>query len=493
MSNKYFDFWHIQHPVFLSGSKNLFSAGPSHKLKERLITQLSVGMHLQIFEGDPGTGKTSILKNIASDLSPNTWDVLYLSASDELLYSTYVKRLMSFLNTSEPHQVFPSLQKIVSNLERLSKSRRKILILLDIDSTAKNIDSFSREARALFEIIQSHDLTLYSIISIPKEFNAMMMPLIEKTAWHGALPPFRRKEMQQIIQIYLDKANLSPNLFDESVVEYIFKNANGSLTKALQLCESLLIDASIAESMLIKTPTMESPTKEHDLPYGSNPTHLQEVVSQPPQSLELASSTRSSFKFELETAVENILEKQKPQNSSPTNDISQGPKNQAIMNVQTHSLSDSPTEDTSKQDLNIDDKMSLPLREPKNMLQSSISSANLELDIDSGLVNDALMSKSTLNQNLIKAEDLTVDSLGITQDKPNIDKSWVEPGIATQQPNSNQADNEDKANVHDNEASVNTKVSEEKVTSKKGKKSRVKPKRQEPKQRQSLSSLTKPL
>jgi hypothetical protein len=490
VSNKYFDFWHIQHPVFLSGSKNLFSVGPSHKLKERLITQLSVGMHLQIFEGDPGTGKTSILKNIASDLSPNAWDVLYLSASDELLYSTYIKKLMSFLNTSEPQQVFPSLQKIVSNLERLSKSRRKILILLDIDSTAKNIDSFSREARALFEIVQSHDLTLYSIISIPKEFNAMMMPLIEKSAWHGALPPFKRKEMQQIIQLYLENANLSPNLFDEPVLEYIFKNANGSFTKALQLSESLLIDASIADSMIIKYPTMESPVKEHDLAYSSNPTHLQEVLSQPSQPLELASNPQASVKFELDTAVEDNTEKQLPQKLSPINDISQSTPNQTTMNAQLDGANASSEKVAS---LSIDKEFPISLSKPKDNSKSSISSPNLVLDIDSDLVNDALMPESSLNQNSIKTIDLTIDSLGESQGEPNKDKSSLEPGVSPNQPNSASANKEDKPSAHENEPLVNTKASDEKETPKKGKKSRVKPKSQEPKQRQSLSSLTKPL
>jgi hypothetical protein len=317
-----------------------------------------------------------------------------------------------------------------------------------------------------------------------------MMPLIEKSAWQGALPPFKRKEMQQIIEIYLEKANLSPKLFEEPVIEYIFKNANGSFTKALQLSESLLIDASIADSMIIKSHTMESPVKEHDLAYSSNSNHIQEPLSRPSQPLELASNPRAPVKFELDTAVEDITEKQLPQKLSPFNDISQSTPNQSIMNAQPKGTNASSEKDAS---LSIDNESPISLSKPKDHSASSSSSPRLELDIGSDLVNDALMPESSLNQNSIKTVDLTIDSLGESPGEPDKNRSSVEPGASPNQPNSASASKEGRPSVHENEPLAHTKKSDEKETPKKGKKSRVKPKSQEPKQRQSLSSLTKPL
>ncbi len=488
MNNKYFDYWKINHPVFLSGDKPLFNAGPSQKLKERLITQLSVGMHLQIIEGESGTGKTTVLKKIAADLSMDIWDVLYLSSSEELLYLSFVRRLMNFLNTADTHQTFPSLQKIISNLERLSRSRRKILILLDVDSTAKNIESFARDARPLFEIIQSHDLALYCIISIPTEFSDSIRTLKDKAAWSGTLKSFNKKEMQQVIQMYLEQAHLSPSLFNESIISYIYRLSNGSLARSLQLGESLLIDASISESSTIKLPNSE-PDDQNE-PESLAPLKL-DLISQTlpsstlPSALLLNQNSLTSLDLQiippdtLAHEERTYAEIAKNPQSLNTDEI---PKTDHLstMHIAELEIKPNPVQNVEQ---NVEQNLGSKMVAPVSDTISPASNPKLDLDLISTDENHAPLAGSeslTTKPPELEALEtnktdmpLTKNESELVTDKDKTDKVTADP-------------------VKADESTTDVIKTDAKELPKKGKKSRIKPKNQEIKPRQSLSSLTKP-
>ena len=503
VNNKYFDYWKINHPVFLSGEKPLFNAGPSQKLKERLMTQLSVGMHLQIIEGEPGTGKTTVLKKIAADLSIDLWDVLYLSSSEELLYLSFVRRLMNFLNTSDTHQAFPSLQKIISNLERISRSRRKILILLDVDSTAKNIESFARDARPLFEIIQSHNLALYCIISIPTEFSDSIRTLKDKAAWSGALKSFNKKEMQQVIQMYLEQAHLSPNLFDESIISYIYKLANGSLARSLQLGESLLIDASISESLTIKLPDSEPDQNEAESLAPSNLHLISQTIpsSTLPSALQLNQNSLTSLDLQIFPPATlgheertyppivknppslNTDEMPKTDHLSTIHIVDLEIKSNSVQNAEKNT-EQNPEQNTERDaGRNTEQNLGSQMVAAVSETISEISSPKLELDLISTDENHALLAGTesvTTKQPEFVALEISIEEMPLIKNESELvaDKDTTDKVTAN--------------SVKVNESIPDVRKTDAKKQLKKGNKSRIKPKSQELKPRQSLSSLTKP-
>jgi type II secretory pathway predicted ATPase ExeA len=245
VSNRYFRYWSIKEPVFLSHDKEFFLGGPFQPLLDRLTTQLYVGMKIQVIQGPSSCGKTTLLRQISRSLPVEDWDVLYLgTVSSETPSQSLSHKLVRFLDTSSEEDL-PSLPKIVDSLERLSRSKRKILLLLDIHQTTTELQELESEITRLFEVVTYHNLPLYLIVASP--LNRLENTKV-RSEWTGNLRPLSSEEATGYLKWCLSRAQIQSDLFSEDLTSKLYKESNGSLLKLSQLAESVLIDLSLNQS-----------------------------------------------------------------------------------------------------------------------------------------------------------------------------------------------------------------------------------------------------
>ncbi|MEI8025525.1 MAG: ATP-binding protein [Pseudomonadota bacterium] len=273
MNNRYFKYWSITKPVFISNEKKFYSEGPFQSIFDRLKTQLYIGMNFQIIRGPAGTGKSTILREMSRQLPVTEWDILSLGTiSSGIAPNSLTSKLLGFLDTTSSQDNTKTILEIVSSLERLSKSRRKILCLLDINSSSEELTKFEGEIARILEAVRHHNLPLYIIAACPSE---KMSLSLEKSDWTGEIPKLTEEEATGYLKWCLMEARLEPSLFTSKMISQFYLEAHGSLLKLSQLAESQLIDLSLdrpgGES---KSVALQYPDKAIQIQNRSEPTPI---------------------------------------------------------------------------------------------------------------------------------------------------------------------------------------------------------------------------
>ena len=283
MNNKYFKYWSITKPVFISNERNFYPEDPFGTIFERLKTQLYIGMNFQIIRGPESCGKTAVLRELSRQLPVAEWDILYLGTiSTDIAPNTLTTKLLRFLDTTASHENPKNILEIVSSLERLSKSRRKILCLLDIHSGAEDLTKLELEIARILEVVRHHNLPLYLIAACP---NGKMENIMAKSDWTGDIHPLTAEQAGAYLRWNLIDARIDPEIFTSQMISDLYLRANGSLLKLSQLAESQLIDLSL-----------NTPEKNHSviMPEQENTSQIQTKTEPNPKYQAINDDTRAS-------------------------------------------------------------------------------------------------------------------------------------------------------------------------------------------------------
>ena len=296
MNNRYYKYWSIKEPVFITNEKRFYKEGPFETILERLTTQLYIGMNFQIVRGPASCGKTTILREIARQLPVEEWDVLYLGLlSSDLTPNSLTWRLLGFLDTTIGHDEKKPLMKIISSLERLSKSKRKILVLLDIHPQCGQIDELEKELNQILEVVQYHHLPLYMIAASTQE---TFEKAFSKANWTGDLRKLTLEEASSYLKWCLSEARIDSHVFSSNMISQWFNEAQGSLQKLAQLAESQLIALSLEKPKI---------TIGNDEPNYKPPPQLKNTMVDHPQENNL--SNLNTDKMAPDSAKKNLDQK----------------------------------------------------------------------------------------------------------------------------------------------------------------------------------------
>lgn len=374
MNNRYFKYWSISKPVFISNQKEFYSEEPFHTIFDRLKTQLYVGMNFQILRGPASSGKTTILKEILRQLPAAEWDILYLrTISSDIAANSLTSKLLGFLDTTSSQDNPKNIMEIVSSLERLSKSRRKILCLLDINSSSEDLTKLEWEIARLLEVVRHHNLPLYIIAACPF---GKMESSIAKSDWTGDIRKLAEEEASGYLKWCLMEARLDPNILTSKMISQFFLEAHGSILKLSQLAESQLIDLSLdrpakdSKNVILQNPEkpIQIHTRSEPIP-KSNPFIIETSESEP------LNADHGALKTTIRPDVSEDLKTRETGNASPKNIHSVSELYKPIKQIRQKKSYDTPKSSHMPQESNQNEFKDASLENKKNDEKSNKKSS----------------------------------------------------------------------------------------------------------------------
>lgn len=207
-----------------------------------------------ILTGEPGVGKSTILRRLKHDLDPAHYDILYLNQSGATPRSFY-SDLLGQLRVEMPFQLTKA-RILASNalLDRLKTHGRTPVLLLD---EAQEIpDKLFDELRGLLNY-DYDSFTPFAMILTGHPRLARRLALQHHAALHSRiqlqahLSPFTQAESMAYIQHHLQAAGAKHPIFTEAALKKLHQSTGGNARGLNNIATLCLMSASVQKLELI--------------------------------------------------------------------------------------------------------------------------------------------------------------------------------------------------------------------------------------------------
>lgn len=232
--------------------------GSGFKEAAKRLDYLKNNRGIMLFTGEPGTGKTTLLRSFNASLNQNCYQVFYLPLATVKVMDFY-RQLNYSLGGDQicrKTDLFISIQKGIKNMV----TNRKIVPVFVFDEAHLLINDNFSELQIVFNF--DFDSVMPAIVilagqshlrdKLSREVNTSCNQRITMK-YH--LTPLSKAELAQYIQHSLTIVGGSVDLFSESAMEAIFNNARGNVRVSGNIATKALMAAAIANK--------SSVTEEH--------------------------------------------------------------------------------------------------------------------------------------------------------------------------------------------------------------------------------------
>lgn len=326
-------------PFQLSPDARFFFASAEHKRALSFLQYgLSQGDGFIVITGNVGTGKTTLVQELVSELDESELAVATIVTSnlrdDELLQMVAAR----FGVRSEGSNKAELLKDIEQNFRDQARANRRILLIVD---EAQNLPPKSVEELRMLSNFQLNGQPLVQIFLLgQQEFRATLLSsgfeqLRQRVIATYHLNPLSEEETRTYIEHRLRVAGWSDNpQFDEAAFPTIYQFCEGVPRRINNLCDRLLLYAFLEEVKVIDTKVVDFVSNEigeeffGGAPENVEPPAAKDVFDSPEAPLETVA--RSMFDkadvqrriASLERAVDSLGHSLKPEISEVRQELS---------------------------------------------------------------------------------------------------------------------------------------------------------------------------
>ena len=190
---------------------------------------------MALITGNPGMGKTFIIRNFLNELNKNLYKVIYICMSTVTTYEFY-KQLCYELDIEPPFKKIDMFREIQNRILTLAKDKNiNIIIVLDeaqylkpaILNDLKIILNFDLDSKNYASLILVGQPVLNSILK-RNIFDALSQRITVSYNMIG----IDKDELRNYIDSRIKLAHGNNGIFNEQAIETIFNASNGSIRQA---------------------------------------------------------------------------------------------------------------------------------------------------------------------------------------------------------------------------------------------------------------------
>lgn len=229
---------------FLKNSKEILFTGEEYKEALFRLNYLAKTKGFGLLTGAPGRGKTTLVRDWSSKLSPSLYKVIYTSLSTVTVNDFY-RNLAFSLGAQAAYRKTENFHAIQGEITRLALDKKKTPVII-IDEANYVSNAVLNDLKILFNFeMDSKDRAVILLVGLPQINNTLQLsihePLRQRIIMNYNLDGYSKEEGYKYIKKKLDGAGCTQEVFDENAIEAILNAADGTARMISKLCNAALV------------------------------------------------------------------------------------------------------------------------------------------------------------------------------------------------------------------------------------------------------------
>lgn len=239
---------------FVKNSKDILVPTSNYEEVKIRLDYLLQTKGLGLITGDPGLGKTTIIRNWTNTLNKAAYKIIYLPLSTLTVQESY-KQLALSLNIEPHYRKRNNFDEIQSTIRRLS-IEKKITPIIIFDEANYISNGFLNDLKMLFNFdMDSKDLAVVLLVGQKvltttlslKAHEALKQRII--TSYN--IDTMSLEESFKYIQTKLSSAGCNSMIFNEQAIRAISSRASGNPRIISRICDlTLMIGNKMSKSII---------------------------------------------------------------------------------------------------------------------------------------------------------------------------------------------------------------------------------------------------
>lgn len=221
-----------------------------------------------LITGEPGRGKTTIIRSWAAALNPSSYKVIYISLSTITVIEFY-KQLALELGMTPQFRKVDNFKLIQEAVNRLVLEKRCTPIIILDEANYMN-SAILNDLKILFNFdMDSKDRAVILLVGLPLINNTLRLnshePLRQRIVMNYHLDSLDKNDTRLYITDKLKKAGAYSEIFNPNAIESIINSTNGNPRLLNKLCNTCLLIGSVDEVSLIDADIVMKAVDEMEL------------------------------------------------------------------------------------------------------------------------------------------------------------------------------------------------------------------------------------
>lgn len=229
---------------FLKNSKEILFEGSEYKEARFRLDYLAGTKGFGLLTGEPGRGKTTLVRTWANTLNPSLYKVIYTSLSTVTVNEFY-RSLTSSLGAEPAFRKTDNFRIIQDEISRLCLDKRRTpVFILDEANYIKN--SVLNDLKILFNFeMDSRDRAVILLVGLPQLNHTLGLsihePLRQRIIMNYNLDGYTKEEGRSYIEWKLKKAGCTDEVFDPPAIDAILNASDGTARVINKLANASLV------------------------------------------------------------------------------------------------------------------------------------------------------------------------------------------------------------------------------------------------------------
>lgn len=229
---------------FIKNSKEILYENKNYEEVKIRLDYLLTTKGMGLISGEPGCGKTTIIRNWSQSLNQTAYKIIYLPLSTLTVLEAY-RQLALALNVLPQHKKHQNFEEIQQAIRKLALEK-KVTPIIIFDEANHLSNGFLNDLKILFNFdMDSRDLAVVLLVGQPIINNTLNLKnneaIRQRIITSYNLEPMSQEESQKYIQIKLKMANANPQVFNEPALRAIASYAHGNPRIVSRVCDTSLM------------------------------------------------------------------------------------------------------------------------------------------------------------------------------------------------------------------------------------------------------------